>query len=105
MQMDIGAEDGFQDDPAEAVSTKQYTVTAFSASKLSEIAKDAKFFLENTNLKYATRVTIFNEIRMVKIEFGINCLEMSPVAVEALGLTYDSMLSLNLIYNPDVNFV
>jgi len=85
-------------------SIKPHIERAFSESQLFLLATEGKTFLENSGLKFSSKVLIFNDIGMVKLEFSINCLEISPLTVENLGLTYDSTLSVNLLYDPDVFF-
>ncbi len=102
IMMDGMAGQGFEADQPAAPSVE----SSFVKSALYRIATEAQRFLEGSKdqkLKYATRVHVFNDIGMVKLEFVLNCLEMSALAVESLGLTYDNTLSVNLIYDPDVS--
>ncbi len=75
---------------------------SFSDSKLFKAASEAGDYLKSSKLKYAAKIYIFKDLSMAKIEFNINCIEMTPVAVDNMGLTYDSTLSINFRYNPDV---
>ncbi len=97
--MQVGSEADFV---APVASSKQYIERAFTESNLYAIATEGKVLLESTRLQYPIKVHIFKDIGMVKLELFMNCMEITPLAVENLGLTYDSTLSINLLYEPDV---
>jgi hypothetical protein len=75
---------------------------AFNDSPICKLAEQAQNFMKKSKFKYATKIHIFKSIGMTKIEFSINCLEMTPTSIESLGLTYDSTVNINFTYAPDV---
>jgi len=76
----------------------------FTNSKFYIISEEARKSLLKTKHKYSSTVLIFPDLSITKIEFNLNCLDISETAVESMCLTYDSTLNINLIFDPDVFF-
>jgi hypothetical protein len=74
----------------------------FADSKLYEAAELAKDYLQKNPISYAVKVYNLKDMGMVKLEFNLSCIDITPLALENLGLTYDSTLNLNFLYSPDV---
>lgn len=76
----------------------------FIDSRICFLAEQAKAYLLKNPISYAIKIYVLKDLGMVKLEFNLSCVEITPLALENLGLTYDSTLNINFTYNPDVSY-
>ena len=101
-ELEFKRDNSASSNPESKKSDSDRTDKSFVESKLYKIAETARTFLLGSKYRYAVKVHLFPEVSMTKIEFNVNCLEITPIAVDNLGLTYDSTLNVNFLYVPDV---
>lgn len=84
------------------VQEERSSVDAFKESLVYSVFNEAKELVENSIFKNFAKIHIIPDIRMAKLEFSINAISISPTALSNLEMTYDTVLNVNFLYNPDV---
>lgn len=85
------------------VSEEKTSVTdAFTQSLVGKIFCEAKALLGSSCYRDFARIHIHSDIGMAKIEINIGALDMTSTALNSLEMTYDTVLNINFLYNPDV---
>lgn len=94
--------DKMEDMEMHAPEEKKYMSEAFTESLIGKIFYEAKALLNNSRYKDFAKIYIYPDIGMAKIEITIGTLDMTSTALNSLEMTYDTVLNINFLYNPDV---